>query len=88
MALALTHPDYAGDGRITGAYERLLEHFRDDRSVWRPLPAQLAEWWIRRSRSVLEPGTDGGWTISGPASTDGSIRVSERLEDTAIGAEA
>jgi peptidoglycan/xylan/chitin deacetylase (PgdA/CDA1 family) len=88
MAVALTHPDYAGDGRITGAYERLLEHFRDDRSAWRPLPAELAAWWIRRSRSVLEPGTDGGWTISGPASTDGSIRVSERLEDTAIGAEA
>jgi hypothetical protein len=88
MALALTHPDYAADGRITGAYERLLHHFRDDRSAWRPLPAELAAWWTRRSRSTVESSADGSWTISGPAATDGRIRLSEQLEETALPAGA
>jgi hypothetical protein len=40
MALILTHPDYAGDPRVTDGYRRLLEAYQDDPTVWRPLPAR------------------------------------------------
>jgi hypothetical protein len=83
MALALTHPDYASDRRITLAYDRFLGHFRDDRSAWRPLPAELADWWVRRSRSTVRCRPEVGWTIEGPAARDGRIRLSRRLEESA-----
>ncbi len=81
MALALTHPDYALDHRITEAYEGLLRHFRDDPSAWRPLPAEVSAWWKRRSQSSVEPTEQGGWAIAGPAEADGRIRLSERVKE-------
>jgi hypothetical protein len=38
MALILTHPDYAGDPRVTEGYRLLLDAHRDDPTVWRALP--------------------------------------------------
>jgi len=73
MALVLTHPDYAHDPRISEGYRRLLDAFRDDDSVWRALPRDVAAWWRRRAASSI-CGNSGGWTIEGPAAGEGRLR--------------
>jgi hypothetical protein len=73
MALILTHPDYATDRRVTDGYRQLLDKFRDDPTVWRALPHEVAAWWQRRARSTPVPGP-GGWTVDGPAGPDGTVR--------------
>jgi hypothetical protein len=73
MALVLTHPDYVDDPRVTAGYRRLLETYRDDPTVWRALPREVAAWWRRRAESTIER-TDEGWVVRGPAAADGRVR--------------
>ncbi|NYJ05848.1 hypothetical protein [Petropleomorpha daqingensis] len=75
MVLVLTHPDYAVDPRVTGAYRALLEEFRDDDTAWRALPAEVDDWWRRRVSSSVRATADG-WRIDGPAAADGAVRLS------------
>jgi hypothetical protein len=73
MVLILTHPDYAGDPRVTTGYRSLLGRFCDDDSVWRALPREAAAWWRQRASSTVR--ADGsGWRIEGPAAASGRIR--------------
>jgi hypothetical protein len=73
MALVLAHPDYAVDPRLSGAWSRLLEEFRDDDTAWRALPREVAAWWRRRASSTLRE-SDGGWRVEGPAAGEGAVR--------------
>jgi hypothetical protein len=73
MALVLAHPDYAVDPRLSGAWNRLLEEFRDDDTVWQALPREVADWWRRRASSTLREH-DSGWQVEGPAAVDGTVR--------------
>jgi peptidoglycan/xylan/chitin deacetylase (PgdA/CDA1 family) len=74
MALILTHPDYAGDPRVTDGYRQLLDKFHDDPTVWRALPCEVAQWWQRRATST--PHRDAaGWTVRGPAADDATVRM-------------
>jgi hypothetical protein len=74
MALILTHPDYAHDPRVTDGYRRLLTEYRDDPTVWRALPREVADWWQRRALSTVEP--DGaGWVVQGPAAGECGVRT-------------
>jgi peptidoglycan/xylan/chitin deacetylase (PgdA/CDA1 family) len=73
MALVLTHPDYAHDSRIVDGYQRLLDTFRDDDTVWHALPREVAAWWHRRASSVIREDGES-WRIEGPAEADGRLR--------------
>jgi peptidoglycan/xylan/chitin deacetylase (PgdA/CDA1 family) len=72
MALFLTHPDYVSGGHLVEAYRRVLDEFAGDASAWKALPAQVSDWWRRRSRSALQR-SDGGWCVVGPA--EGEARI-------------
>ncbi len=72
MVLALTHPDYATDSRVTEGYRSLLEGFRDDRTVWHALPREVAAWWRQRACSVIR-GDGDDWRVEGPASASGRV---------------
>jgi hypothetical protein len=74
MALALAHPDYAADDRLAGAWQRLLEEFRDDGTAWKALPREVAAWWRRRAASSIRE-TAQGWRIEGPAAAEGRVRL-------------
>jgi hypothetical protein len=74
MALALVHPDYATDPRLVGAWNRLLDEFRDDDLAWQALPAEVSDWWRRRAASTLRRDRDG-WRVVGPAARDGNVRI-------------
>jgi hypothetical protein len=74
MVLVLTHPDYARDQRVTDSYARLLEAFRDDDTVWRALPAEVAAWWRDRDASTIR-GDGDAWRVEGPASDRGRVRL-------------
>ncbi|MEU4243273.1 hypothetical protein [Actinoplanes sp. NPDC026619] len=74
LALILTHPDYATDPRVTDGYRQLLDKFHDDPTAWRPLPAEAAAWWQRRAVSTVTR-SPAGWTIEGPASTEGTVHL-------------
>jgi hypothetical protein len=73
MALVLTHPDYVDDPRVGDGYRKLLEAYRDDPTVWRALPHEVAAWWQRRAESTIEQ-TDVGWAVRGPAAVDCGVR--------------
>ena len=72
MALALTHPDYMLEAGRLHSYARFLKAFRDDPTVWRPLPREAAEWWRRRAATSLRL-VDGRWQASGPAEDEVAI---------------
>ncbi|MDQ3894314.1 MAG: hypothetical protein M3292_06580 [Actinomycetota bacterium] len=74
LAQVLTHPDpgYLGDPRNRRRYEEFLDAVRDRRSLWRPLPRDVAAWWRQR-----DTGASGRWRIS-----TGSVRLAQR--DAAI----
>jgi hypothetical protein len=76
MVLVLTHPDYAHDQRLADGYQKLLDTFADDETVWHALPREVADWWRRRAASTIRPDGDG-WIIDGPASEDGRVRFAE-----------
>jgi hypothetical protein len=71
MALLLTHPDYA-DQRLVDSYRRILEEFAGDSTAWKALPADVADWWVRRSGSALQEEA-GEWCVVGPAEGDARI---------------
>lgn len=73
MVLVLTHPDYAHDQRLADGYQKLLEAFAGDETVWQALPREVAAWWRTRAASALRASGDG-WDIDGPASDAGRIR--------------
>lgn len=73
MVLALTHPDYAVDPRVSDGYRSLLTCFRGDPTVWHALPREVAAWWRQRARSVIRGGA-GTWRIEGPATNRGRIQ--------------
>jgi hypothetical protein len=76
MALALTHPDYMfGDDRI-GAYARLLHHFQDDATAWKPLPCEVSAWWRRRAETSLRL-IGGSWRAVGPAENEATVAFVE-----------
>jgi hypothetical protein len=81
MALVLTHPDYADDDRLVKGYRRLLEDLEGDPSAWRALPREVGAWWRRRTASTVER-TATGWTVSGPAELDASIRFARAGQPT------
>jgi hypothetical protein len=87
MVLILTHPDYADDPRVTTGYRRLLDTYRDDPTVWRVLPRDVAAWWRRRAESTIER-TDSGWTVRGPAADDGKVRFCHPGTPASTGAES
>jgi hypothetical protein len=72
LALLITHPDYAFKGPMLAAYEQLLTHFATDPGVWRPLPAEVSDWWGRRAESSLDwDGT--AWRVVGAAAGEAAI---------------
>jgi hypothetical protein len=73
MVLALTHPDYAHDSRVSLGYRALLEAFHNDSTVWHALPREVAAWWRQRGCSEVRPAGDG-WRIEGPAAARGRIQ--------------
>lgn len=73
MVLALTHPDYAHDPRVTNGYRSLLESFQGDQAGWHALPRDVAAWWRQRAGSAIHR-TSNGWRIDGPASASGRIQ--------------
>jgi hypothetical protein len=75
MVLALTHPDYAKDPRVSDGYRSLLECFHGDSTVWHALPGEVAAWWRQRASSALRRD-GGGWRIEGPAFASGRIQYS------------
>jgi hypothetical protein len=82
MALALTHPDYMREaGRLRG-YARFLAAFRDDPTVWTPLPREVSEWWRRRAATSLRL-VDGRWQASGPAADEAAIAFARPAADGA-----
>lgn len=76
MALLVTHPDYLVKPRSMDAYRRLLEHFAEDDTAWRALPAEVSAWWRRRSATTLDPGAEG-WTARGPGAAETKIEFVE-----------
>jgi hypothetical protein len=66
MALMLTHPDYAGDRRVTDGYRAVLDEFGPDDRAWHALPREVAGWWRDRAGSLVSRGN--GLAIDGPAS--------------------
>jgi len=73
MVLILTHPDYAHDPRLTHGYDRLLELFQGDETVWHALAQDVASWWRERAASSVRSNADG-WLVEGPASARGRVR--------------
>jgi hypothetical protein len=61
------------DPRVGDGYRKLLEAYRDDPTVWRALPHEVAAWWQRRAESTIEQ-TDVGWAVRGPAAVDCGVR--------------
>lgn len=76
MALALTHPDYMLEADRLSAYARLLRTYRDDATVWTPLPREVASWWRRRAATSLQL-IDGHWHASGPAEDEVAVAFAE-----------
>jgi hypothetical protein len=74
MALVLTHPDYAQNERLVGAYRRLLGEFAEDETAWKALPREVSRWWRLRAGSTLER-VAGGWRVVGPASEAGRVML-------------
>jgi hypothetical protein len=74
MALALTHPDYAGDRRVLEGYESLLRTVRGDPSMWHALPCEVSAWWRRRADSHVEK-VDSEWVVRGPAAGEAVVRL-------------
>ena len=72
MALALTHPDYMLEADRLEAYARFLRAFRDDPTVWTPLPYEVARWWRRRAATSVRV-VDGRWQACGPAEREAAI---------------
>ena len=72
MALFDTHPDYLADQRALTAYERFLARFTGDDHAWKALPANVSNWWRRRSQSYLERRGDA-WTVAGPAAGEAQV---------------
>jgi hypothetical protein len=50
----------------------LLVAFRDDRSAWKALPREVADWWARRDASHVER-REGNWEVVGPAAPDATV---------------
>lgn len=73
MVLALAHPDYA-HGAALRAWHELLDAFRDDTTMWQPLPREVADWWRERAASRVV-GEEGSWSVTGPGA--GRARVRE-----------
>jgi hypothetical protein len=80
MVLVLSHPDYA-HGPALQAWHDLLEHVRDDPTMWQPLPREVSRWWRERAASSLVRRHDG-WQVTGPAA--GRARV-VTVEPTGVG---
>lgn len=85
LVLALTHPDYASNPRAVAAWRSLLAEFEGDRTMWQPLPREVASWWRERAASVPVL-TGGSWTVSGPAAGRARVRVTQDLEPEVAGA--
>ena len=54
MVLALTHPEYFENNRITKHYEELLIFLNELKNAWRCLPKEIAELWMRREKSKTQ----------------------------------
>jgi hypothetical protein len=82
MALALTHPDYFNSEAELGRYERFLNRFRDDPTVWHALPREVSSWWRTRAdtRAILAQNT---WQVEGPAAREARIAFHEPARSTA-----
>ena len=80
MALALIHPDYMLESDRLRAYARLLDAFRDDPTVWKPLPGEVADWWRRRAATSLQL-IDGRWRACGPAENEVAIAFADPAGD-------
>jgi hypothetical protein len=71
MALMLTHPDYMLSREPLEWYRTFLAKVGEEHQPWRALPRETARWWRERDASQLVQGTDGSWTVSGPAASNG-----------------
>jgi peptidoglycan/xylan/chitin deacetylase (PgdA/CDA1 family) len=65
----IAHPDegYLADPRKRGYYVEFLEAMAEREKVWRALPREVAEWWLRRA-----DGADG---------VRGTIRIGDRADE-------
>jgi hypothetical protein len=68
-----SHPDrgYLGDSDKRAIYRDFLDALKDDDTIWRALPREVAAWWRRRGTGVTPTGTvrvdgDGGVTFVPP----------------------
>jgi peptidoglycan/xylan/chitin deacetylase (PgdA/CDA1 family) len=76
MALIDTHPDYLLDERTMSSYGRLLAHYANDATAWKPLPREVSAWWRRRAASRIEhSGTN--WIVTGPAAGEAHVEMLE-----------
>ena len=66
----IIHPDYIIDQEERATYEALLAYLKElraQKSVWMPLPGEVASWWRERSKMKLVQ-VDGDWKIEGEGS--------------------
>lgn len=73
LASFIVHPDYLTTTKAKDAYAGLLKHLdsmRSNQGLWIALPAQVDEWWRKRSKMRLVQH-DGSWKIEG----DGAERA-------------
>jgi len=63
----IVHPDYITDRPSRTTYENLLAYLKElakYKSIWMPLPREVASWWRERSQMHLVE-VDGAWQIEG-----------------------
>jgi hypothetical protein len=73
LASFIVHPDYLTTRKAKDAYAGLLKHLdcmRSNQGLWIALPAQIDEWWRKRSKMRLVQ-QEGSWKIEG----DGAERA-------------
>ncbi|MDX6477372.1 MAG: hypothetical protein QOH95_2883 [Gaiellaceae bacterium] len=75
MALLITHPDYLLERERLDVYDRFLETFAGDETMWAALPRDVAGWWRRRAASTVERGVNGEWRVAGPGAGDARVEL-------------
>lgn len=73
LTMLLTHPDYMSASGRLDAYDRFLDRYAADETVWHALPREVSAWWRRRAASTIEELEDGSLEIAGPAGSEAQI---------------
>jgi peptidoglycan/xylan/chitin deacetylase (PgdA/CDA1 family) len=78
MILIIVHPDFTATRQRLALYEQLIVYLKEKRSFWFTLPRDVAQWWLKRDRSMITWKQVGSPAIQGPAVNEGSIRWIDR----------